>query len=127
MGVYVNLIYKNWSYHATKTTEVKKSWLEKKLIVCNLHAILIPLLGTVGLFPTLSGVGVIPQLQICKYSYTKENLTKKVILKHTCENFSSVLIHCLIRYFSIPTLDINERYDDYMNNVKKEFKKTTRT
>ena len=61
MGVYANLIYKNWSYHATRTTKIKKPYLEK-LIVRNLHAELIPLFGMVGLFQKLSGVGVISQL-----------------------------------------------------------------
>ena len=59
MGFYSNLINKNWSYYATKTTKVKKTYLEK-LIFRNFQTDLIPPLGLVGLFPTLNDTNAIP-------------------------------------------------------------------
>jgi len=76
MGFYSNLINKNWSYYATKTTKVKKPYLEK-LIFRNLQADLIPLLGLVGLFPKLNDANVIPQLQLFHLYYTKPGNKQK--------------------------------------------------
>ena len=70
MGLYANLIHKNWSYYATKTTKVKKPYLEK-LIFRNLQANLIPLRKLVGLFPWLNNANAIPQLQLFHLHYTK--------------------------------------------------------
>ena len=76
MGLYANLIYKNWSYYAIKITKVKKPYLEK-LIFRNLQADLIPLLGLVGLFPKLNDANVIPQLQLFHLYYTKPGNKQK--------------------------------------------------
>ena len=83
MGLYANLIHNNWSYYATKTTKVKKPYLEK-LIFRNLQADLIILFGLVGLFPKLNDVNVIPQLQLFHLHYTKpgnEQNEMKVIVE----------------------------------------------
>ena len=80
MDVYANLIYMNCSSHATKTTKAKKPYLEK-LILRNLHAGFIPPFETVGLFPNLSDVGVIFQLQMFHSYYTNPTNKKQTKIR----------------------------------------------
>ena len=76
MAVYAKLIFNNWSYYTGKTTKVKKPYLEQ-LIYRGLEHGLIPILRSVGVFPKLIDINIIPQLKTFDDCYNKEQDKKK--------------------------------------------------
>ena len=79
MAVYAKLIFNNWSYYARpggKTTKVKKPYLEQ-LIFRGLEHGLIPILLSVGVFPKLIDINIIPQLKTFDDCYNQDQHNKK--------------------------------------------------
>ena len=79
MAQYAKLIFNNWSYYSgLSTTKVKKPYLEQ-LIFRGLEYGLVPILRSVGVFPKLVDINIIPKLEFFNDSYNKNQNKNKEI------------------------------------------------
>ena len=79
MAQYAKLIFNNWSYYSgLTTTKVKKPYLEQ-LIFRGLEYGLVPILRSVGVFPKLVDINIIPKLEFFHDSYNKNQNKNKEI------------------------------------------------
>lgn len=88
-GVYAELIFGNWSYYTSvggKYTKVKRPYY-KHLVFRGVQHGLIPILRSVGVFPTLTeeAMAITPQLEMFGKFYTKRDNNVKKDIKGTAK------------------------------------------
>ena len=75
LGIYANLIYKNWAQYTSNKTKVKKPHMENLVFRC-VQSNMVHILYTVGLFPKISSTAILPNLKLFHDYYTSPSSDK---------------------------------------------------